>query len=253
MSRYLTPSKLSLLVLVSLYCDSIVPNRAIIPVLSFVVSHLVPATSSPLNAPTSETGPEPAISISEFEKLTISHQSSVPGRSLLDLFLKRLWAINCLDALHEFFHRLNDFLARSPDQIKADGPTVVPPRPSGRILLSRVSPLGIFLRRAQLEFTRIQFHDTVTLWTAFVKFRAPTEATWKKRNPAAAGLPLDASLADLEPEQADELLNACYGSSGDGYENAPVCSSEDIEKILEFQLDRLQSNLNPHLPLLDLC
>jgi anaphase-promoting complex subunit 5 len=240
MSRYLTPSKLGLLALVSLYCDSIVPNRAIIPLLSFIVSHLIPAANPTSDAPASETVPEPAASIVEFEKVTAAHPSSVPGRSLHDLFLKRLWSINCLDALHEFFHVLNDCLERTQEQIRADGPGTVPTRPPGRILLSRVSPLGIFVRRSQLEFTRMQFHDAVSLWTTFIAFRAPTEATWKKRNPTAASTAFDASLADLDSGQSLKIFNACYGLDETGSQDAPTYSSEDIERVLEFHLDRLQ-------------
>jgi anaphase-promoting complex subunit 5 len=244
MSRYLTPSKLSLLVLVSLYCESVVPNRAIIPVLSFLVSHLVPPTGPTSDVSASSKAPESTVSIAEFEALTAAHPSAVPGRSLLDLFLKRLWSINSLDALHSFFHGLGDHLGRTPDQIKADATGTTSTRPYGRILLSRVSPLGVFVRRAQLEFTRIQFQDAVNLWTSFIAFRAPTEGTWIKRNPASAGIPFDASFVDLGNEQSLELLHACYGPNRLGNPEATTFSSEDIEKILEFHLDRLQRNKN---------
>jgi anaphase-promoting complex subunit 5 len=239
MSRYLTPSKLGLLALVSLYCDAVVPNRAIIPILSFIVSHISRTTNPNSDAPASATVFDPVASIAEFEKVTAAHPSGVPGRSLLDLFLKRLWSINCLDALHDFFHGLNERLERTQEQIRADGVGAVPTRPTGRILLSRVSPLGIFVRRAQLEFTRMQFHDTVNLWTAFVSFRSPTEAAWKKRNPTASAI-LDASLADLGSEQSLKLLHACYGVDEAGSGDALIYSSEDIERVLEFHLDRLQ-------------
>jgi anaphase-promoting complex subunit 5 len=87
---------------------------------------------------------------------------------------------------------------------------------------------------------RVPFHDAVKLWTSFIKFRAPTETIWRRRNPAAAGIPFDTSVSDLGLEHGDRLLQACYGSSdandlGDG-----LVSSEDIERMLEFHLDRLQ-------------
>jgi anaphase-promoting complex subunit 5 len=149
--------------------------------------------------------------------------------------LRKLWAINSIDALHAFFQELNNYLARSPDQVRSNSPE--PVRPPGRVILTRVSPLGIFIRRAQLEFTRIQFHDTVQLWIAFLKFRSPTEAAWRKRNPNAA-ISLDGSFSSLEP---DVIRQACYGFHLDDDGEDAVNSSEDIERILEFQLDRLQS------------
>jgi len=240
MSRYLTPSKISLLVLVSMYCDSVVPNQAIIPVLSFIVSHLVPTTCPTPDAQASGATINSALSIDELEKLLKPHSSSVPGRNLFDQFLKQMWSIDCLHSLHGIFHNLGAFLRKTPNVDPEEyNPEDV--RPPGLVTLSRVSPLGMFLRRAQLEFTRIHFHDAVKLWTAFLKFRAPTEAAWRRRHPSAARTSFDAGLAELGLENGSELLQACYGSLDTNDLDDTELSSEDIEAMLEFQLDRLQS------------
>ncbi|KAF2432996.1 hypothetical protein EJ08DRAFT_608324 [Tothia fuscella] len=233
MSRYLTPSKIGLLALVALYCDSAVPNRAIIPTLSFVTSQLAPSTS--LSADITPNKPESAASIENFTKLTANQISNVPGRSLLDLFLKKLWAIDSLDALHGFFHGLNSYLVSSSDQARDEVEI-----PSHRLLLSRVSPFGIFVRRAQLEFIRMQFHDTVHLWISFLAFRSPTEAVWRKRNPTVSNNPADANLHGLDLASNDRLKHLCYGSSIYNEDEQEKPSSEDVERVLEYHLDRLQ-------------
>lgn len=236
MNRYLTPSKISLLVLVSLYCDSVVPNQAIIPVLSFIVTRLIPVTTSSGSVSRGATI-NTALTVDDLEKLLKQHQSNQPGRTLLDQFLKKLWSIDCLHSLHQFFNDLGGYLV--PPHGASSGEAVSPPK--GHVALSRVSPLGMFIRRAQLEFTRIQFHDAVSLWTAFLKFRAPTEASWRKRNPSASRLSFDAGIPNLNFENKNELLQACYGSLDPNHLENAEFSTEDIEAMLEFQLDRLQS------------
>ncbi|KAE9976717.1 hypothetical protein EG328_002432 [Venturia inaequalis] len=235
MNRYLTPSKISLLVLVSLYCESAVPNPAIIPVLSFVVTRLIPSTNSSTSV-SPGTAINSALTVDDLEKLLEQYQSNQPGRSLLDQFLKKLWSIDCLHSLHQFFNDLGAYLV-PPHGTNSD--EVVKP-PNCHVALTRVSPLGIFIRRAQLEFTRIKFHDAVSLWTAFLNFRAPTEDGWRKKNPSASQKPLDAGISNFNLENQNHLLQACYGSlDPNQLENAKF-STEDIEAMLEFQLDRLQ-------------
>lgn len=236
MNRCLTPSKISLMVLVSLYCDLVVPNQAIIPVLSFIVARLVPSTN-PSETASSGATINSAVTIDDLEKLMRSQPSNQPGRSLFDQFLKRLWSIDCLHSLHQVFKVLGGYLV-PPHEANA---VEVVPRPNGHVALTRVSPLGMFVRRARLEFTRLQFHDAVSLWTAFLKFRAPTEDAWRKRNPSTSRLPFDASISDLSLEKRDDLLQACYGSLDANDLDDAEFSTEDIEAILDFQLNRLQS------------
>ena len=234
MTRYLTPSKIGLVVLVSLYCEGHVPNAALIPTLSFVLSHLIsPSTSEHTNSTTKPTARKGVITVEDFEAATRPHQSIQPGRSLFDLFIKALWSIDSLNALHEFFAGLEEYLV-SPEASQHD-------EPSSRILLSRTSPLGIFFRRASLEFTRLQFNDSARLWTGFAKFRAPTESVWRKRNPVAIGPSFDLSISEFDVRQPNRLALAAYGAidANNLEESGP--SSDDIERLLEFDLDKLQS------------
>lgn len=236
MNRYLTPSKIGLLVLVSLYCESVVPNPAIIPVLSFIVTRLVHTTTS-LNPDSPGTTISSALTVDDLQKLLKQYQSNQPGRTLLDQFLKKIWSIDCLHSLHQFFNDLDAYLV-PPHGVNSGE---VASKSNGHVALTRVSPLGMFIRRAQLEFTRIKFHDAVSLWTAFLKFRAPTEDSWRKKHPSASQASFDAGISNLNLENKNDLLLACYGSLDPNQLEDAEFSTEDIENVLEFQLERLQS------------
>lgn len=241
MARYLTPSKISLLCLISLYTDCLVPTSAVIPILSFIVSHLIPLETPNSSHNSSSLSPRSfIITIADIQKACSNFPSGVPGRSLWDLLLKRLWEINSFDALHVFFDRLNALLVKTREEQQKDAEQGMVSFPSNRILLSRTSPLGTFIRRAQLEFLRIQFHDAVSLWKSFIGYRQPTWATWRKRNPLAGRESFDVNLdGDVLHER---LTNAVYGR--DPGRAAPMegeVSTDDLERLLEFQVDEMQS------------
>lgn len=242
MARYLTPSKIGLLSLISLYTDSLVPSSAVIPILSFIVSHLIPV-ESPSSSYSSSSLSRPRnfiISIADFQEACSVYPSAIPGRNIWDLLLKRLWEINSFDALHVFFDHLSILLAKTREEQRSDAEQGIVNPPDNRILLSRTSPLGTFIRRAQLEFVRIQFHDAVTLWKSFISYRQPTWATWRKRNPLAGRESFDVNLdGDV---MHDRLTNAIYGQ--DLTKDAQIAgdvSTDDLERLLEFQVDEMQS------------
>jgi len=239
MSRYLTPSKVGLLALISLYTESVVPAQATIPVLSFLVSHLLPVTSA---ASRSEVEPHPhnVLAIEDFQRTTIAHASGIPGRNVWDLLLHKLWKIDSFDALHVFFDTLSLLLQKLPEEQQREIENGVDPNPN-RMLLSRASPLGSFVRRAQVEFTRLPFHDGVTLWKTFVSYRAPTLLQWKKRNPSAGNTSFDSNLHDDDLAWGDPLSNVIYRELEHGSRQEASISTEDVEKLLEYQVDHMQS------------
>ena len=239
MSRYLTPSKIGLLALVSLYTESVVPSAAIVPILSFLISHLLPV---PLNAPHPISEPHPqnsALSIDDFQRATINHISGIPGRTVWDLLLQKVWKIDSFDALHVFFDTLSLLLQKTPEERQKETEDGVDPAPN-RLLLSRVSPLGTFVRRAQLEFTRLPFHDGITLWKAFVTYRASTLLQWKKRNPTAGITSFDSNLGNDNLSWEDPLTDLIYGELESEPFRQASRSTEDIEKLLDYQVDHMQ-------------
>ncbi|KAI1865256.1 hypothetical protein JX265_008303 [Neoarthrinium moseri] len=252
MSRFLTPAKIGLLALIELYADKAVPTSSIVEVLSFITSHLIdsdisgPAGASRGHWKRAESTVSLVISIADFEKILSPHTaaSGMPGRSLWYVFLDRLWKINSLDALHEFFDRRSDLLAKTKDELRREAEMGVEPPPADAILLSRNSPFGAFVRRAQLEFTRLRFHDAFELWKDFVRYRQTTAAYYRKKTPAFQRLSFDNVLLEGEHawgEGVEAVASVAYGDMlrDDPNSTLPV-STDDIEKLLEFQIEQMQ-------------
>lgn len=242
MSRYLTPSKIGLLALISLYSDSVVPSAATIPILSFLVSHVLPISSVASQDKSSLQSRHVTLAVEDFQKATISHVSGIPGRTIWDLLLNKLWKLNSFDALHVFFDTLSLLLQKPPEQHQQDAEDVIESNPN-HIRLSRASPMGSFVRRAQLEFTRLQFHDGVTLWRNFVAYRASTLPQWKKRNQSANHNSFDANLQDEKLDLGDRLTDVVYGELAHGVQHDASVSAEDLETLLEYQIDQMQSTV----------
>ena len=240
MSRYLTPSKIGLLALVTLYTESVVPIAASIPVLSFAVSHLLPGKTTTLSLEPFGSDRLSILSLEGFQKATMTHASGIPGRTVWDLLLKKLWEINSFDALHVFFDSLSSLLQKTREELQRDTESGVP-QVHGRVLLSRSSPFGTFVRRAQLEFTRLQLHDGIILWKSFVKYREPTLSMWKRRNPAVVTTTFDANLVDGDFNLKHKVTRMLYGDLADADRREASVSTEDVEKLLEFQIDQMQS------------
>lgn len=244
MSRYLTPSKVALLCLVSVYADGVVPDSATIPILSFIVSHVLPPNST---QSLHETSTRP-ISIQDFEDVTIQHASSIPGRTVWDLLLRKIWSIDCCDSLELFFTDISMILTKSREELIWDRDNGIAPEVGGGMRFSRSSPLGTFVRRAQLEFIRLQFHDAVALWTNFVKFRMSTYKAWAKRNPADAQTAVDVNLTELGIDLASPLGRVVYGDlEVENGEEEGFVSTRDVERLLEFQVGEMQSKFHTDL------
>ncbi|KAF2856573.1 hypothetical protein T440DRAFT_3157 [Plenodomus tracheiphilus IPT5] len=232
--RYLTAQKISLLVLTRLYCSSTLPSAATIPVLSFILASNIPAASSSARAQRSSNPAlqEASSSVEGFEDVLQGHASSMPGRTLLDLFLKHMWEINSFDALHALFDSIKELIDAPPPESQ-DGE--VP----DRIYLSKTSPLGVFVRRAHLEFTRLQFDDSMKLWSSFIRYRAPT-AQWTKRLAGVASSGVDTVVSEMGLRPGDHVYEVAYGHLQDEEEHKEATSLDDLDRILDFQLDRLQ-------------
>jgi anaphase-promoting complex subunit 5 len=248
MTRFLTPSKIGFLALVELYTDAIVPTSSTIPILSFILDQLLPNNlkSQPRDLVSSQSLPF-LLDLKSFEAVLSEHPaaSGLPGRSLWDHFLKKIWDIDSLDALHVFFARRTNLLAKNRDELKKDGEMGIPPPSEDMILLSHSSPFGSFVRRSKVEFERLRFSDTLALWTAFTKWRHGSKIYWSRRNGALGRWAGDSALADGEEEwgmRATEMLElVAYGGLSLEDTDDGCVSSDEIEKLLEFQVEQMQS------------
>ncbi|MCJ1449602.1 MAG: Anaphase-promoting complex subunit 5 [Stictis urceolatum] len=236
MSRYLTPTKIGLLALVSLYAESVVSTSATVPLLSLIVRYII-RNRSPLDEH-QKWDVSPGISIENLQATTSCHASAIPGRTLWDLLLKKFWSIDSFDALHVFFGNLCSLVATNKDDVRSGSQTEASQGPIS-IKLSGSSPIGMFVRRSQLEFIRLPLHDGISLWRAFQIYREPTLPMWKKRNPAAAG----SNLISRRDESFNAgSINSLFEGSSAAHSGLPrsILSAEDAERILEFQIDQMQ-------------
>ena len=243
MSRYLTPSKISLLALITLYVESAVPASAIQPLLSFIISSILPGGGATIPRDSTTTRVS-ANSLEVFRIFTISHASGIPGRTLWDLLLKKLWELNCFDSLHVFFGSLPSLLLNSSDEVTKGKPHGLE-RGVERLRLARNSPLGIFVRRAHLEFVRLQLHDGVSLWKSFAVYREPTRSLWRRRNPKLGRTGFDMHIPD---GSSNALHRVLYEGAEDKEQLLIGSSTEDAERLLEFQAEQMQSELSAYLP-----
>ncbi|KFG83437.1 anaphase-promoting complex protein [Metarhizium anisopliae] len=253
MARYLTPAKVGLLALVELYTEEAVPSDAVLPVLSFITSHLLdhdstdPLSSQEARWAKAERTVSLVITIKDFEKVLGSYPflMGMPGRKLWDQFLAKLWEINSLDSLNDFFERIKEMLVRAKGERRKDDDGD-PEQVDKSIRLSRNSPFGAFIRRSRLEYQKLRFHDCTELWKAFVRYRQPTAHYLRRKNPSFGRLSFDNILllgeqGDWDPASVSALAAVAYGDMliGDESSTIPV-STDDVESLLEFQIEQMQ-------------
>ena len=233
MSRYITPSKISYTALVLIYLQDAVPTDSCVFWLSYVVSSPLHSSPSTLESPYGSKNFDRAI-LETIQNDISTRASSIPGRTLWDLLLEKLWEIESFDSFHEFFCRLKSKVRQSRKQRLRDGASVTETS-DGQMRLSPRSPLGIFLRRMSLEFDRLQLRSVVELWISFSKFRKPTMAMWRKRNPP----PLNANLQEiiLLDEQTVRHFQTRMRPGVLEWGKRVL----DIESTLDFQAEHMQS------------
>lgn len=240
MSRYLTPSKIALLVLVYTYDEGAVPGSETAAILSYLISHILPDASHSSSASPVENSH--VVPITAFEAKLSAHKSVITGRTVWDLFLKKVWAFTCADALERFLSEIPALLSKTKEQWLHQRETGGEfDRYRGHI--RKTSPLGAFIRRAHLEYTRLQFHDAGALWQAFIAYRLPTRTAWEKKNPPNMESTLDTNFSDLFIDSSHPIAQIMYGSLADGQEEAGGLSTYDVERLMEFQVSELQRML----------
>ena len=249
MTRFLTPSKVGLLCLIELYTDGVVPSSSTIPILSFILNQFLPSTQS-VSQPTRYTPAQDLpfiLDLGSFETLLTAHPiaAGFPGRTLWDGFLAKLWEIDSLDALHDFFARRSHLLAKTREDAKKDNEIGLPTPSPDIIILSRTSPFGSFIRRAKVEFERLRFSDVQSLWTAFARWRHETRTYWARRSGILNRWAGDQALSDGEeqwgPEATEMLELVAYGGLDIEDNEEGRVSTDDVEKLLEFQVEQMQS------------
>ena len=106
MSRFLSPSKICLVILIELYRANEAQPSDSVTILSFISHHIL-TRSSDLQLDESKSRPSSIASVKDLEKLLSPLTSAFPGRSLFDLFLRHLWSLTSLEHLEELFQRVS--------------------------------------------------------------------------------------------------------------------------------------------------
>jgi len=240
MGRFLTPAKIALLVLAVIYTEGNVPLSGTATVLNLLISRILTDSSS-----SSELLEQYGNgSILDLERALAGQPSKTPGRTVWDLLLKRLWAIDCADALNTFVSSLQLLLAKTREQLLKERDEGVPPDEAGRIV--RTSPLGVFIRRCSLEYMRLQFQDSIAVWTDLIAYRMPTKTAYIRKNPHALHNALDTNLADMGIGSSHPLATIMFRSLVDtvAEDTSKTLSTYDVEKLMEFQVSEMQSKYN---------
>lgn len=225
MPRYLTATKIALLLLIDTYTTVDLPPTSRHEILNFLAARIIIRSDFDSGSLSERFELATADDISSFADTLSKLPAHVPGRSVYDLFLARVWAIDGLDAIFEFVRNVADSVG-SPPAATEDGEETLPK-------ISRVSPLGQFIRRSRVEFTRLQFADAQALWVSFAAFRSSSYPTWAARNPDAAQ-----DLQASEPAWATSTLPTSASAQ---------TSTEDTSLLLSFSIHHLQK-LGHRLP-----
>lgn len=258
MSRFLTPRDLCLLALISIYCDGAVPSDGLLPILDFLARHT--GTELTKDSPTPEGRFQKAHddinlirSIKAFDTLLQPFHAALglPGRRLWDLFLGRLWAIDSLDALHQFFDGLPSLLATKEDIRRMVEPEGASPQNTIPLMLN--SPFALFVRRAHLEFSRLPFSEAAGLWKDFIAYRQPTAAAWMRRNPSSSPLSFDKVLEASGPDWAEGAAAIEAITYGDLGTSQIAVSANSLDNLIEFQVAQMQSMDPPPPRLFSWC
>lgn len=239
MGSFLTPAKITLLVLIVVYSDGIVPVSQNIAFLSFITQSILPEPED------SVTQSDTDQSIHDFEQGLNGQISSVPGRTIWDLLLKRLWALDCAAALDEFIDHLPLLLDKTREQLLRERDEGIAPEPAGKI--QRTSPFGVFIRRCYLEYTKMQFQDSVAVWLEFVSYRLPTKQAFDRKNPHEARHALDVNLQDLQIDASHPLAGIVFRPLVDQQQSDRAFSSQDVEKLMEFQVSEMQREVQARI------
>lgn len=232
-SRYLTPSRISLLALIAMYCDDYVPADGRVPVLRFITARLLPPHPSKrkkaLNVSDSVS-----MTLEDFRKALSPFKKPDHAKNLWEEFVVIMWKISNLDLLFDFFKSLPCLFGSRDKQFADDEQTV----------LSKTSLIGTFVRRSTLEYERLNFQDSVRLWQNYQRFRAPSSPPGRLFVRTDADIDTDLNVLDMDRRPNGQILSILAKEEREDDQGASnVVSLIDVEKLLAFQIERMQSKL----------
>jgi anaphase-promoting complex subunit 5 len=209
MARYLTPTKICTLIVVESYLQNRENPDSDAKLLDLITQQLHPAANR-------QNNDGPAEDASAFAASLVSVPSNFPGRTHYDDFVHAAWTTADLDQLHHLFDRLSGILT--------------PEDPEDR-KVTPASPIGHFIRRCNVEWTRLRFADSLALLNAYNAYIRSTWDSWARTQPEAA------QAYALKDSYADSVPGAISSASSTA---APMISSDDIDIALSTSIHSLQ-------------
>lgn len=207
-----------LLVLVRAYQAGQVSQESTLPALEFLARQITPSPSPEHDY--DAVSDRNAIISSDISFLADALRpwtSRRPGRSVYDVVLHLVWRLDGLDSLHNLVDE------QDPDLTSI-----------GLRSLTASSPMGQFIRRCWVEFTRLQFDDAHALWNAFDAYRAPSYDEWASKNPESA----DERQAAMSSGEFSVLMPAKSAAITDS--DSLSASVLDADTLLGFAIHHLQ-------------
>lgn len=256
--RFLNPGKIALLHVIGLYCHGAVPAEATIDVLSFVTSHLVPTFTA------SKSTNQLAITIEDLHQVLDIPRPHSAHKTLWQSFSVILCLHQTLDDLFDFFGRHGRLDRLFSIGLYDEGSSDDADKQFTR--LEPTSLFGTFVRRSQLEFDRLTFHEAISLWRDFVQYRAPAISSVRELLYKRDADDLEsfvggsdgrfAEILSLTGDDADftqsssrlQRLSNSSSDDFDAYEDNGLpekITKDDMEKLLEFQVSKMQSMRQP--------
>lgn len=222
MARYLTPAKICTLILVESYLQSREDPESDAKLLEVITEQLIESIGSSsigreaYNKANTKTIPGPPEDASSFAAPLSSIPSNFPGRTHYDDFVQIVWSVADLDQLHQLFDRVFAILTpENPEERK----------------VTPASPIGHFIRRCNVEWTRLRFADSLALLNAYKAYIAVTWDSWARTQPEAAK-----SYASKETSQDSVPQPVPTASSA----TAPMISNDEIDIALSISIHSLQ-------------
>lgn len=209
MARYLTPAKICTLIVVESYLQTRDDPDADAKLLDLITQQLFPITDSVKSVGPPEDAASFAAPLNDIP-------DNFPGRTRYDSFAHAAWSTADLDQLHLLFDRIYTILTpEDPDERK----------------ITPASPIGHFIRRCNVEWTRLRFADSLALLNAYKSYIASTWETWARTQPEAA------SMHASKDSNRDSVPGALSSASST---SAPAISSDDIDLALGASIHSLQ-------------
>lgn len=106
MSRFLSPAKLCLILLIDIYHDGEVQLKDTIQILSFISERIIRRNEAADDSNDQFLAPS-SLALASFQALLSPLASNFPGRSLYDVFLSSIWALDSFEQLDTVFEKVS--------------------------------------------------------------------------------------------------------------------------------------------------